>query len=289
MAAEEEASSDSVKTSKAELLKSLTVDTSCLMLRKCIRKLHESDPEHSLCEALTQIMGEDPEPLPQTPPFVDTFARFRGRGRGRGRGMRGRGGRGRGRPNSRGNNSQNEMDDDLPALLEDARPPPARESMQEFFAEIEDLPDKERNQMIQTCMQELMSENKSLREANRKLAHKARLTDFPEEDVVPASIKSKPMNANAKEFEMRPKSEVSKEEGVSKGKIQELRYEDFVQMRRQEQSYEEMIAEQMYLEELEMRRFQHMYQDEYDSQYYQDYDYGSYYGGRSKRGYKVKN
>jgi hypothetical protein len=65
--------------------------------------------------------------------------------------------------------------------------------------------------------------------------------------------------------------------------------EDFVQMRRQEQSYEEMIAEQMYLEELEMRRFQHMYQDEYDSQYYQDYDYGSYYGGRSKRGYKVKN
>ena len=61
MAAEEEA--ETVKKSKAELLKSLTVDTSCLMLRKCIRKIHECDPQHSLCEALTEIMGEDPEPV----------------------------------------------------------------------------------------------------------------------------------------------------------------------------------------------------------------------------------
>jgi len=276
--AESEANTE-VKKTKEELLKSLTTESSALMLRKCIRDAHAADEKQIVFATLVDLMGEDPEPLPATPPFVDVHARMRGRGRGRN--MRGgRGGRGRGRPSARGQGygPQSDTNSAPSSPLDLGRPPVPRESMQEFFAEIENLPNDQRNKMIQTCIQELITENKVLREANRTLSHKARLTESP-----PAkSIKSTPMNVNAEEFKMRP----SEEKSEKNTHIKELRYQDFVQMRRQEQSYEDMIAEQMYLEELEMRRYHESY-DEYGADPYVDYYRGGYADyGRPKRSYK---
>jgi len=286
--AEPEASTE-VKTSKEELLKSLTTETSALMLRKCIREAHNADEKQIVFATLVDLLGEDQEPLPATPPFVDVHTRMRGRGRGRNlRGGRGGRGRGRGRPNSRGQEYGGPRESDTNSKpsspLDLGRPPVPRESMQEFFAEIENLPNDQRNKMIQTCIQELITENKVLREANRTLSHKARLTDAPQEFVAQGkSIKSTPMNVNAEEFKMRPDEEKSEKNAH----IKELRYQDFVQMRRQEQSYEEMIAEQMYLEELEMRRYHESY-DEYGADPYVDYYRGDYGGdyGPPKRGFK---
>lgn len=258
---------------KQDLLMTLTGPEEALLLRKCIRKVHEQDPKNLIFASLAELIGDDTEPLPPTPPFVDVTARFRGRGmRNRGGMLRGRG-RGRGRPNSREYGSRG-FDDKgssnavSPDLL---KPPPPLESMQEFFASVQDLEINERNAKVQQRMQELMNENKQLRETNRKLAHQARLSDLADQE----SIKNKPMNVNAKEFKMGDQ----KEEKDGKN-IKEVSYQDFVQMRRQEQDYEEMIAEQMYLEELEMRRYQDMYRhdqygvDSHPSSRY--YDYGKY-------------
>jgi len=164
--------------------------------------------------------------------------------------------------------------------------PPGRESMHDFFKDIETLPDEERNHMIQVCIKELIEENKLLRDANRRLVQKHR--NFPgmpsptpkslpvpetkdqsspnatqlEKDVSKISLNGKkPMNAQAPEFQMKSPSAaiapLPHELYKQQNDPENMRYEDYVRMRRAEQDrvqYEEMVAEQMYLEELEMRQ-----------------------------------
>jgi hypothetical protein len=158
---------------------------------------------------------------------------------------------------------------------EDSQIPP-RESMQDFFKDIETLPDAERNRMIQVCIKELIEENKLLRDANRRLVQKQRV--YPQEfapsekkeegpRLHPADVrqKSKNLNVHAAEFEMSEPSAAAmaplphelyeNQHGSGVNDSETLRYEDFVRMRREERDrheFEEMVAEQMYLEEMEM-------------------------------------
>jgi len=169
---------------------------------------------------------------------------------------------------------------------EDSQIPP-RESMQDFFKDIETLPDAERNRMIQVCIKELIEENKLLRDANRRLVQKQRV--YPQEfappekkeegpRLHPADVrqKSKNLNVHAAEFEMSEPSAAAmaplphelyeNQHGSGVNDSETLRYEDFVRMRREERDrheFEEMVAEQMYLEEMEMRRFHEMEMEMY--------------------------
>jgi len=315
----EESGLSEIKTHES-LLQELKTDNEALMLRKVARKMHADNPQLPVIKSLVEIMGDDPEPLPKTPTFVD-YSNFntrapRGRGRGRGN-MRGRGRvtpiRGRRypaqgsawretrpkvtiehKPLPEGAAPKHERPDDMMNLKKpnNRDVPPARESMQDFFKDIETLPDSERNRMIQVCIKELIEENKLLRDANRRLVQKHRsfpgsspssnskpekkeFKDFKpekpkteaelaqlEKDVRSISLNGKkPMNAHAPEFEMKSKSSAAiapLPHELYKQQLdpENMRYEDYVRMRRAEQErhqYEEMVAEQMYLEELEMR------------------------------------
>lgn len=322
------------------LLSQLKSDRQAMMLRKVARKMQSAQPNRVL-NALVAIMGEDPEPLPRTPTFSHSN-NYAPRGRGRGRGMRGRGARVNIRgpryehsnqnawrnrnPQERetkapieqkpfhGNNSgkvdsfpkEKKAIENPRFEVEDAKIP-QRESMQDFFKDIETLPDAERNRMIQICIKELIEENKLLRDANRKLVQKQRIypsgVAFESQEMVdkqeaeprlhPADVrqKSKNLNVHAAEFEMSTEAsaaamaplphELYENQNQRMGADNEtLRYEDFVRMRRKERDrheYEEMVAEQMYLEEMEMRRFHELememygqgppYEDRYDPRF----------------------
>lgn len=302
-----------VKTG-ADILASLKTEKQSGMFRKVIRKMDGEAPNPFL-STLIKIMGDDPEPLPKTPKYAFTTNFRRGRGRGRGRDGRGRGRGEKRQPRDprerRGNPWERKVQVQQPnteirgpmqppkkkAEIAESRPE-NEEDMEQFFIDIETLEPAERNELIKQRITELLSENKLLREANRRLVvndggfasfdlpldrnFPASRFDMPNERPLhPADIrrsppKSKPMNALAPEFHVSP--DKNKEsfaplpgdlpnnaELPPVGDDKDLSYEDFVRLRRfererelEELEYEEMLAEQMYLEEMEMRRYQEM-------------------------------
>jgi len=325
--------------SSMDLLQSLKSEGQAMMLRKVVRTLHANNSNNVL-SAIVNIMGDDPEPLPRTPTFhADSFSQRKSRGgssrRGRNNlpirnnmpirntGMRydpSKQNAWRARQDSKVNieqkpirgtsnaakerfdNEKNTIQNQPRFDKEESTAIPPRESMQDFFSDIETLPDAERNRMIQICIKELIEENKLLRDANRRLVQKQRVfpngvafsneertaipptpmqpkeEKVPKEDeprLHPADVRQKKkLNADAAAFEMSSEAAMAPlphelyetQHSMPGQDAESLRYEDFVRIRRDERAhheYEEMVAEQMYLEEMEMRRFHEMELDMY--------------------------
>jgi len=198
-----------VKIPPKKLLNDLQTNQEALMLRKCIHKMVLAYTNNAVFRLLSDLMGPDTQELPKTPPFKDAFS-YRDRenrgGRARGRGRRGRGqynirgGRrawgsnerpkisspqqntnqeNRRQPETRRENVRENIQDapESRELMRNDISIAPRQSMHSFFKDIDNLPEKERNHMIQVCIKELIEENKSLREANRRLVQKQR--SFP--------------------------------------------------------------------------------------------------------------